>query len=180
MKRTPMEQACRNGYVKPQDSGAGGDHFTVGSGVDLSSSARHTLRDIAENYYIRTCGMLKVHSGTRTAHQQAQAMWNNMYYSRNRQVHYRNTDAFDEIHEAYLEGRRAGANERAIVEAMTRVIEEQVRNGVYISRHLEGTAVDILPNTNPPLHPHVLEEVVTELLSSGHCIPEEDHFHIQF
>ncbi len=124
--------------------------------------------------------MLKVHSGTRTPHQQAQAMWNNLYHGRNRYIQYRNTDAYKEIHEKYLEGRRTGENEQAIVEAITRVIEEQVRNGVYISRHLEGDAVDILPNTNPPLQPVVLEQVVTELLGSGHCIPEEDHFHIQF
>ena len=63
---------------------------------------------------------------------------------------------------------------------MTRVIERQVRSGTYISRHLEGEAVDILPNTTPPLQPEVLEQVVTELLGPGHCIPEEDHFHIQF
>ena len=63
---------------------------------------------------------------------------------------------------------------------MARVIEQQVDRGVYISRHLKGDAVDILPNSNPPLQPDLLEEVVRELLGSGHCIPEEDHFHIQF
>lgn len=109
-----------------------------------------------------------------------QAMWNNMHYRLNQQVRYRNRQAEQEIHDAYLEGRRTGADERANVEAMTRVIEKQMRNGSYISRHLEGEAVDILPNTNPALQPRILEEVVTQLLGSGHCISEEDHFHIQF
>jgi len=63
---------------------------------------------------------------------------------------------------------------------MTRVIEQQVEDGRYISLHLKGEAVDILSNTNPPLQPDVLAEVVRELLGSGHWIPEEDHFHIQF
>jgi hypothetical protein len=121
-----------------------------------------------------------VHSGTRTPRQQAEAMWNNLYYGRNRQIHYRNVQAFNEINHAYLEGRRSGAGRPATVDSMTRVIEQQVENGSYISLHLRGEAVDILPNTNPPLQPNVLAEVVRELLGAGHWIPEEDHFHIQF
>ncbi|HUY25988.1 MAG TPA: hypothetical protein VMV27_01095, partial [Candidatus Binataceae bacterium] len=162
------------------DSGAGGDHFTLDPGVVLSSNARHIIRKIAENYYLRTCGTLEVHSGTRTPQKQAQAMWNNWYYGRNRKIRYKDRQAEEEIYAAYLEGRRNGAGQGETVEAVTRVIETQVRNGTYISRHLQGEAVDILPGTNPPLQPKVLEEVVTELLGSGHCYPEEDHFHIQF
>lgn len=79
-----------------------------------------------------------------------------------------------------MEGRRTGADEGATVEAMTRMIERQISDGIYISRHVQGEAVDILSNTNPPLQPRVLEEVVAQLLGNGHCIPEEDHFHIQF
>ncbi|HUY28262.1 MAG TPA: peptidoglycan-binding domain-containing protein [Candidatus Binataceae bacterium] len=124
-----VQQARRDGFVTPQDSGAGGDHFTLDFGVELPSSARRTLRQIAEHYYLRTCGALKVHSGTRTAHQQAQAMWNNMYYRRNLQVHYKDRQAEKEIHDAYFEERRAGSGEKATVDAMTRVIETQMRNG---------------------------------------------------
>ncbi|HVA81195.1 MAG TPA: peptidoglycan-binding domain-containing protein [Candidatus Binataceae bacterium] len=175
-----VQQARRDGFVTPQDSGAGGDHFTLDPGVVLSSNARHTIRKIAENYYLRTCGTLEVHSGTRTPHKQAQAMWNNWYYERNRQIHYKDHTAEKEIHDTYFEGRRAGSSEKDTVEAMTHVIETQVRNGRYISLHLKGEAVDIRPNTNPPLQPKVLEEVVTELLGSGHCPAEEDNFHIQF
>jgi hypothetical protein len=174
------ERARRDGFVIPIDTGSGGDHFTLDSGVDLSSGGRGTLRRIAQLYYVRTCGNLKVHSGTRTPRQRAEAMWNNLYYRRNRQVHYRNVQAFNEINQAYLEGRPSGADRRATVDAMTRVIEQQVEDGRYISLHLKGEAVDILSNTNPPLQPDVLAEVVRELLGSGHWIPEEDHFHIQF
>jgi len=175
-----VEQARREGFVTPRDSRAGGDHFTLDPGVVLSSNARQTIRKIAENYYLRTCGTLEVHSGTRTPQKQAQAMWNNWYYGRNRKIRYKDHTAETEIREAYLEGRRNGAGQRETLEAMTRVIETQVRNGTYISRHLQGEAADILPNTNPPLQPKVLEEVVTELLGSGHSIHEGDHFHIQF
>jgi peptidoglycan hydrolase-like protein with peptidoglycan-binding domain len=175
-----VEKAARDGYAIPQDTRAGGDHFSLDSGVDLSNQGRSSLRRIAQSYYMRTCGKLRVHSGTRTPRQQAQAMWNNMHYRRNQQVRYRNRQAEQEIQETYLEGRRTGADQRATVEAMTRVIERQMSDGIYISRHLEGEAVDILPNTNPPLQPRVLEEVVTQLLGNGRCIPKEDHFHIQF
>lgn len=107
-------------------------------------------------------------------------MWNNLYYNRNRNVQYVNRQAFAEILNVYLEERRSGADKRTTVDSMTRIIEQQVENGTYISRHLRGEAVDILPNTNPPLQPNVLAEVVRELLGPGHWIPEEDHFHIQF
>ena len=144
------ERARRDGFVIPSDTGAGGDHFTLDSGVDLSSGGRGTLRRIAERYYIRTCGTLKVHSGTRTPHQQAEAMWDNLYCGRNSQVHYRNVQAFSEINDAYLEGRRSGAGRPATVDAISRVIERQMSDGIYISRHLEGEAVDIQSNTDPP------------------------------
>ena len=73
-----VEQARRDGFVIPRDTGAGGDHFSMDSGVHLSNQGRSTLRRIAQSYDMRTCGKLKVGSGTRTAHQQAQAMWNNL------------------------------------------------------------------------------------------------------
>jgi len=174
------ERARRDGFVIPCDTGGGGDHLSMDPGVDLSNQGRSTLRRIAQSYYMRTCGKLRAHSGRRTPHEQAKAMWKNLYHNRNRNVHYRNQQAYSEINEAYLEGSRSGAGEKATVDAMTRVIEQQVKNGTYISLHLKGEAVDILPNTNPPLQPKVLEEVVKELLGPGHCIPEEDHFHIQF
>jgi peptidoglycan hydrolase-like protein with peptidoglycan-binding domain len=96
------ERARRDGFVIPRDTGSGGDHFTLDSGVDLSSGGRGTLRRIAQLYYIRTCGTLKVNSGTRTPHQQAEAMWNNLYYNRNRNVQYVNRQAFAEILNAYI------------------------------------------------------------------------------
>jgi hypothetical protein len=65
----------------------------------------------------------------------------------------------------------AGAGETATVEAMTRVIERQISDGIYISRHVQGEAVDILSNTNPPLQPRVLEEVVAELLGKWPLYP---------
>ncbi|HUO03798.1 MAG TPA: peptidoglycan-binding domain-containing protein [Candidatus Binataceae bacterium] len=175
-----IDRARRDGFIVPQNTGGGGDHFHMEHGVDLSFNGRSTLRRIAERYYMRTCGELRVSSGTRTPEQQAQAMWNNLYYGRNRNVRYANRHAFEEIYETYAQERQARADEMTTVAAMTRVIEQQVHEGTYISRHLRGEAVDILPSGNPPLQAEVLKEVVNELLGSGNCIPEEDHFHIQF
>ncbi len=70
--------------------------------------------------------MLYVTSGTRTPEKQAWAMYDNLYYGRNRRTDYQNTRAYNEILGAYNEARRSGASKHATVAAMARVIEQQV------------------------------------------------------
>ena len=139
-------RAKRDGFVPPEDTG-GGDHYALAGRVELSANGRNLLRRIAYEYYIRTCGQLVITSGTRTPAEQARAMWENLHYRRNPGVRYRNREAYDEIFSAYEHARRSGASDHATVDAMTRVIEQQVSQGEYISPHLRGEAVDVRSRT---------------------------------
>jgi hypothetical protein len=176
--RATLDRARGDGFVLPVDTGSG-QHYTLGPHVELSNSGRTSLRRIADEYYIRTCGRLEITSGTRTPAEQAQAMWENLRHHRNSHVRYRNDRYYQEIHDAYLQATRSGANERETVEAMTRVIERQVSRGEYLSLHLRGEAVDVRSRTLTPVQTRAFQEAVNVVLGSPPLV-EEDHYHIQF
>jgi len=166
------------GFIPPRDSG-GGDHYAFVGHVQLSADARSLLKAIAGDYYIRTCGRLEILSGTRAPKEQARAMWANIYYGRNRETQYRDRDAYNEIMTAYQNRRRMGASEDDTIAAMTRVVEEQVSRGQYISLHLRGEAVDVRSRTMLPAQRKAFEEAVQRVLGHG-PLEEEDHYHVQF
>ena len=176
--RATLERARFDGFGLPVDTGSG-EHYTLSGPVELSNRGRSVLTRIADEYYTRTCGRLEITSGTRTPTGQAQAMWENISHNRSTRVQYRNRRAYDEIYNAYLQASRSGANERDTVEAMTRVIEQQVSRGEYVSRHLQGEAVDVRSRTMTPLQKRAFEEAVNVVLG-GAPLVEEDHYHLQF
>lgn len=176
--RVTLDRARSDGFVLPVDTGSG-EHYALSEHVELSNRGCTLLRRIADEYYIRTCGRLEVTSGTRTLAEQAQAMWENLRNHRNSHVQYRNRRAYEAIHNAYLQASASGAKERETVAAMTRVIEEQVSRGEYISRHLQGEAVDVRSRTMTLPQRKAFEEAVSIVLSSSPLV-EEDHYHLQF
>jgi len=106
-------------------------------------------------------------------------MWENLYYQRNRGVHYRNREAYNELFGAYEHARRSGASDQATVDAMTRVIERQVSEGDYISLHLMGEAVDVRSRSMTALQREAFEQTVQRVL--GHsALVETGHYHVQF
>jgi hypothetical protein len=72
-----------------------------------------------------------------------------------------------------------GASEDDTIAAMTRVVEEQVSRGQYISLHLRGEAVDVRSRTMLPAQRKAFEEAVQRVLGHG-PLEEEDHYHVQF
>jgi peptidoglycan hydrolase-like protein with peptidoglycan-binding domain len=72
-----VEQAGRDGFVVPQDR-SDGEHFTKQSGVILSSEVERHLNPVAYEFYLWSGKDLVITSGTRTAKQQAQAMYDKL------------------------------------------------------------------------------------------------------
>lgn len=139
-----VKQARSDGFFVPLDR-PDGKYFSEQSGVTLSYEVSSMLKPVAYEYYLWTGNKLVMHSGTRTPHGQAKAMYDNLRKGEDlRRVYGREVQpALSEILHAYEEARKSGKEDP--VEAMTRVIEEQVRRTppVYISMHLIGEAVDV-------------------------------------
>jgi len=149
-------------------------HF---SGWDkLSPKARIGLARTGDLYYEQTGGDLTVTSGKRTPQGQAQAMYDNL--QRNSTPHYSNQAAFHQIVEAYNDAVATGAGQQGAVDAMTSVIEQQVSQGVYISAHLTGDAVDIRSRDMSDEEKDELEEAA--ISAGARVVIETNNIHLQF
>jgi hypothetical protein len=67
-----------------------------------------------------------------------------------------------------------------MIASMTAVVERQITQGRFISRHVRGNAVDILLQVNTREHQAAFQNAVDLILGPGHWISEEDHYHVQF
>lgn len=107
-----------------------------------AARARDRLKNIKKEYKRRTAENLVVTSFGRTPSRQARAVRglitrHGVKYVRDL---YRNSPAINEVLTAYLNNRRRSQKAQR---EMTRVIEDQVARGVYVSKHLRGLAADI-------------------------------------
>jgi len=103
-------------------------------------------------------------------------MYDNL--QRNDSPTYSNRVAYDEIVKAYDDAVAAGASKQVAVDAMTRVIEDQVSQGVYISDHLMGDAVDIRSRDMSDEQKDTLERAARSV--GAHVIVETYNIHLQF
>ncbi len=171
-----LKQARSNGFVVPLDR-PDRNYFTEEHGVTLSYAVRGFLKPVAYEYYLWTGNQLVVHSGTRTPRKQAEAMYKNLRKGHDlRELYKKNLQAFDEIFRACENARNSGKEDP--VEAMTRVIEEQVRRTppVYISMHLIGEAVDVFDSTGR-MSAHQIDLLISIARKDGFQIafPEPRH-----
>jgi hypothetical protein len=106
-------------------------------------STTQDLNLLREDYRTETGGLeLFVTSTGRTERGQAAAMYHNFVKDGSARViaTYRNKRAVREIAEAFEANRRSP---RRAIDAMAAVITRQVDDGIYISNHLRGKAVDL-------------------------------------
>ncbi len=140
--------------------------YTTNPGVSITNQLAPKLERLARAYQQQTGQTLHITSGYRPPSRQSSAMAS--LIQRRGETHvrnlYRNKTAVNEIINAY---NRGGVNE------MTRVIERQVGNGIYISNHLRNNAVDVSIGTNE----RILRDIVGQM--GGRVLNEGDHLHIE-
>jgi LysM repeat protein len=132
--------------------------FRMKSGIDVSGvTARANA--LAKEIKAKTGVDLLVTSGRRPAARQAAAMANN--YANNTAPSYANKSAEAEVKAAWKSGG---------VPAMTRVLENQMKNGIYLSNHMKSNSIDVDKNVS-----------VAALRSSPlvkHVGVEGNHYHV--
>jgi hypothetical protein len=98
--------------------------------IELSSSDYGTLNRLAYLYYLWTDKKITVTGGTRTAKEQAEAMYDNWHYHRN-ETHYGDQEAEEEIRESYEDSNRQHGGRSTTVGAMTS--ESKIKRGIIDS-----------------------------------------------
>jgi hypothetical protein len=112
------------------------------SNLMLTAVARDRLERIAERYLKATNRRLVVTGGTRTPQRQAELMVEKLQHGEDILALYDHEPAL-EVRAAYREGVAKHQGKPKLVRAVRETIEEQIRRGIYISRHLLAGAADV-------------------------------------
>jgi hypothetical protein len=174
-----LEAAARLGYETPQPNPPGVYFYEEGR-IELPSGEREPLNRLGYPYYLWTGKKITITSGARTPRQQAEAMYDNWHYRWNTGTHYTHAEAARDIREAYESSIKLHQSKHATIDAMTSVIENQVRRGVYISSHLTGRAVDVRTRDLSAGERSIFELLANRLDSVDRVVREENHDHLQF
>jgi hypothetical protein len=155
--------------------------YTVLPGVVLSRAVESKLARVSDTYYRRTRKPFLVTSGTRSASQQAEAMFAVLSQGGDVIALYRQKGAAREVKAAYDAGRRVGERAEAILARMTSVIRAQTARGVFLSAHLRESAFDVRSRDMTNTEKRIFLESV--LAAGGASVMAEatpPHFHVEF
>jgi|ERR1700686_770324 len=154
-------------------------NFTMkSSAVILSPAVDKKINEIADAFFNLTKKKIVITDGTRTAAQQAVQVYKKIL------AHdltiYTNHKAANEIKAAFDLAQSQGKTETEIIQAMTKVIENQMKGKVFISRHLTGKAFDVR-NTDMNAKQQNSFKQVVQMVGGATVLPEgkPPHFHIQ-
>ncbi len=156
--------------VKPSKNKANASNFFARKSVVISAQLAKIVGVIASEYKKLTGDPIIISSATRDAKSQSVAMMGRIDKLGEKGVQnlYKNKIAVKQILDAY----RLHRNNRPMaIKAMTKVIENQVAQKVYISRHLKSGAIDVSRISNPK----ALRKAVAKV--GGTTFYEFDHWH---
>jgi peptidoglycan hydrolase-like protein with peptidoglycan-binding domain len=163
--------------TKPNAAGVftatNGEHYKVVSEILMTESLREKLAEVANRYFALSGKDLIITSGYRPPDRQAKAMFRKITVDGETKVRnlYKNKAAIDEILHAF---RKHSGNPTLATAAIQKVIEEQVKRGVFISNHLRSNALDVRkPTTNLAF----LRAAVAQV--GGRVVIEGDHYHLE-
>ena len=141
-------------------------YYTLESDVDLPLDVKKKIKEIVGAYHTATQKKL-VTSGTRTSQSQAAAM-------------YTNRSAAQKIRSIYDEGVKANTSKSALIEEIKAEIDDQINQGIYISKHLKKGAVDIRSRDMSNDEKKQLREAAKDVASAVILETIRPHFHLQF
>lgn len=147
----------------------------------LRESAYTRLHAIAEHYREATGKKLVVTGGGRKPGLQATLMYDMMADGKNLLHLYVQVALVRPLIKTFEEGKEKRWGRRRTVNAMTGIIEEQVKKGLYVSRHLAHTAADVRSRGLSDEHVEALKEAVSAV-KGARLVDERNgnapHFHL--
>jgi len=148
--------------------------------VVLSPSVEAAIAQVANLYNAATGKNIVLTDGIRDAAMQADRIYTKLVLGDNVYKLYGNRAALDQVVKAYNDASQAGLSAKDISKAMADVIAQQMANGIFISRHLRGQAVDVRKSDMTASQQAAFQKAVEDqgsfkLVDEG--IPP--HFHLQ-
>ncbi|HKN84611.1 MAG TPA: hypothetical protein VJW17_14280 [Pyrinomonadaceae bacterium] len=146
--------------------------------VILSPAVEKKVNEIADVFFDLTKKKIVITDGNRTAAHQAVQVYKKIL------AHdltiYTNHKAASQIKAAFDLAQSQGKTNAEIIQAMTRVIENQMKAKVFLSRHLTGKAFDVRNTDMNSKQQNSFKQVVQKVggatvLSEG----KPPHFHVQ-
>lgn len=136
-KKKPTDQEVRG-------QGSNKHLHVVARSLKLTKSSRTRLLAIAARYHAATGKKLVITGGDRDAKTQAKLMFKKLEKDEDLLALYVRDDLVKEILAAY-EGAKGKKqhSERSVIRAMAKVIQSQIDEGEFVSRHLEFAAADV-------------------------------------
>ena len=156
-----------------------GENYTLKSGVTLPNDIKAKVKKIADKYYSLTKKKIVVTSGTRTAKSQAEAMYGKLSGGDTLTV-YKNQTAAKEIKKAYDDGVTAKKSKKEIINDIEKIIDGQIKNGTYISKHLKKGAVDIRSRDMSSGEKSKFKQAAKGIAIKVILETTPPHFHLQF
>lgn len=116
--------------------------WKAASGIEITPELRRHIARVAEIYYAKTRRPLEITSGYRSPRRQADALYTKLAVGGSLAI-YNNQALTQPLNKAFREGRKKRWKRDRIVAAMAAVLEAQVAEGHYLSRHMRGLAFDV-------------------------------------
>lgn len=159
--------------------------FEAWPGVVLDQNLRYRINRIAKDYYFQSGQVFKtpikivLTSGLRSSMSQASAMFYKFLSGGDYKL-YKNKEAAKQIYDSFKSGRRLGLSNAQIKTRMKEVIDEQIAEGIYISKHLKYGAVDVRSRILTPAQQDLFMSVAAQYVESILLEKHPPHFHLQF
>jgi hypothetical protein len=118
------------------------EHYSLKTGVTLDSEIEKKVKKIADGYYKLSKKDIVITSGTRSTDSQAAAMFGKTSGGDKLTV-YRDQASAKAVLNTYDAGVKAKKTNAEIIADIRDELDEQVKKGKYISKHLKKGAVDI-------------------------------------
>jgi len=134
--------AILNQVYRPKGKLKMAENYELKPEVILSHHTKTKLKIIADKYYSLTKKKIVVTSGARTAKSQAHAMYGKLTGGDKLAI-YKNQAAALQIKKIYDEAVESKKTKNETIFDIEKVIKEQIKKQVYISKHLKENAVDI-------------------------------------
>lgn len=155
------------------------EHYTLKSGVSLDATIEAKVKKIADAYHKLTKKDIVVTSGTRTSSSQASAMYGKTSGGDKLTV-YKDQTSAKSILNAYDAGVKAGKSKTEITADIKDEIDDQIKNGKYISKHLKKGAVDIRSRDMTAAEKTHFKTAAAGIATTVILETTPPHFHLQF
>lgn len=155
------------------------EHYTLKSGVVLDTDIEKKVKKIADKYYKLTKKDIVVTSGTRTSSSQASAMYGKVSGGDKLTV-YKDQTTAKKVLNAYDAGTKKGKTKKEIIADIKDEIDEQMKKGNFISKHLKKGAVDVRSRDMSESDKTSFKKAAAGIATTVILETTPPHFHLQF